>query len=143
MPSSELDSKANLREGKKGSITFHDPCYLARANGISEEPRTLIEVAAGPESLVEMERNRCRTACCGAGGGRMWFDDAVDERIGIGRVREAVETGAQTVAVSCPFCLTMVGDGLAASAPEIKTIDVAELLAEAIGNSKPEDAPTE
>ncbi len=138
-----VDSWAKLREGKKGSITFHDPCYLARANGISEEPRRLIEAAAGPESLVEMERNRCRTACCGAGGGRMWFDDAVDERIGIGRVREAVETGAQTVAVSCPFCLTMVGDGLAASAPEIKTIDVAELLAEAIGNSKPEDAPTE
>jgi Fe-S oxidoreductase len=138
-----VDSKAKLRAGTKGRITYHDPCYLARANGISEEPRTLIETAAGPESLVEMERNRCGTACCGAGGGRMWFDDAVDQRIGIGRVREAIETGAQTVAVSCPFCLTMVGDGLAANAPEIKTVDVAELLVEAIEKPEREDAPAE
>jgi len=62
----------------------------------------------------------------------MWFDDALDERVGGSRVREVVETGAQTVAVSCPFCLTMVGDGLAAKAPHMEVVDIAELLAEVI-----------
>ena len=128
----KVDSEAELREGKRGRITYHDPCYLARVNGISEEPRRLIEAVRGPEALVEMERNRSGTACCGAGGGRMWFDDALDERVGGSRVREVIETGAQTVAVSCPFCLTMVGDGLAAKAPHMEVVDIAELLAEVI-----------
>ncbi len=115
-----------------GVITYHDPCYLARVNGIAEEPRQLIEAVGGETSLEEMERNRCGTSCCGAGGGRMWFDDSIDERVGQSRVAEALETGADTVAVSCPFCLTMVGDGIVAKTADVKVKDVSELLAEAI-----------
>ena len=104
-------------------VTYHDPCYLARVNGITESPRTLL-----PQNLEEMPRHGCQTACCGAGGGRMWFDDPASERIGAGRVTEALDTGAHTVAVSCPFCLTMMTDGIAAKKPEVKVCDVAELM---------------
>ncbi len=104
-------------------VTYHDPCYLARVNVITESPRTLL-----PQNLEEMPRHGCQTACCGAGGGRMWFDDPASERIGAGRVTEALDTGAQTVAVSCPFCLTMMTDGIAAKKPEVKVCDVAELM---------------
>merc|ERR1712000_145414 len=104
-------------------VTYHDPCYLARVNGITEPPRTLL-----PQNLEEMPRHGCQTACCGAGGGRMWFDDPASERIGTGRVTEALTTGAQTVAVSCPFCLTMMTDGITAKDSEVKVCDVAELM---------------
>ena len=105
------------------NVTYHDPCYLARVNGITEAPRALL-----PDALEEMPRNGCQTACCGAGGGRMWFDDPASERIGSGRITEALDTGAKTVAVSCPFCLTMMTDGIAAKSPEIKVCDVAEIM---------------
>ena len=106
------------------SVTYHDPCYLARVNGITEAPRALL-----PE-ITEMPRHGCQTACCGAGGGRMWFDDPAEERIGTGRITEALDTGAQTVAVSCPFCLTMMTDGIAAKNDQVKVRDVSELMLE-------------
>jgi Fe-S oxidoreductase len=81
--------------------------------------------------VIELPRNRANTSCCGGGGGRMWFDDAPAQRIGQGRVREIAATGADAVAVSCPFCLIMLGDGLAAQRPEMRVQDIAELLAEA------------
>ena len=117
-----------------GSLTYHDPCYLARVSGITDQPRRVIEACDGdsPLAIVEMPRHGRATACCGAGGGRMWFDDAPSERVGIGRVREAIDTGAKTVAVSCPFCLVMVGDGMAASAPYVQVRDISELLVEAL-----------
>jgi Fe-S oxidoreductase/nitrate reductase gamma subunit len=133
-----------LREGRlprpagdaAEQITYHDPCYLARVGGVTEEPRELIQITIGKKKshhLIEMDRNRQDTACCGAGGGRMWFDDPVAERIGRGRVAEAVATGAETVAVSCPFCLIMINDGMADQAPDKKVRDVAEILAAALG----------
>jgi len=89
-------------------------------------------------NIVEMPRHGRQTSCCGAGGGRMWFDDPQAERIGNTRVQEALATGAQTIAVSCPFCLIMVGDGAAARNPAVQVRDVAELLAEALtSESKP------
>jgi Fe-S oxidoreductase len=118
------------------AITFHDPCYLARANGITEEPRAAVMAAnptsggAGPLPIVELPRNRRDTSCCGGGGGRMWFDDSPAERIGQSRVQEIVATGADTLAVSCPFCLIMLGDGVAAAKPGMQVRDIAELLAE-------------
>ncbi len=118
-----------------GTITYHDPCYLARVGGVSEAPRAVLAASsndAGSSQLKELPRNRGQTACCGAGGGRMWFDDPPAQRIGQGRVLEIIESGAQNVAVSCPFCLTMLGDGLAAQQPSIRVRDIAEVLAEAV-----------
>jgi Fe-S oxidoreductase len=106
-------------------VAYHDPCYLARVNGITDAPRAPL-----PEALTEMPRHGCQTACCDGGGGRMWFDDPAEERIGTGRVTEALDTNAKTVAVSCPFCLTMMTDGIAAKDDQVKVRDIAELMAE-------------
>ncbi|MEC7565772.1 MAG: (Fe-S)-binding protein [Planctomycetota bacterium] len=120
-----------------GLLTYHDPCYLARVNGITESPRELIQLTlpagADDEPLVELPRCGGDTACCGAGGGRMWFDDAVDRRTGAGRVDEVVQSKAETLAVSCPFCLTMMTDGLASNGSEVQVKDISELLLEALG----------
>jgi Fe-S oxidoreductase/nitrate reductase gamma subunit len=126
----KVDAKAVIKED--GSITYHDPCYLARVNGISDEPRHLIEAAAGENALEEVARSGCESSCCGAGGGRMWFDDEPEERIGMTRVKELLDTKAKIVAVSCPFCLTMMTDGIAARTDKVQVKDISEILAEAI-----------
>ena len=121
-----------------GKVTFHDACYLARAVGVTESPRRLLAEGmwgGTPEQLLELPRNRRQTACCGAGGGRMWFDDAPSERSGTGRVHEIVATGADTVAVACPFCLVMVSDGIASSNSDMKVLDVSEILADRLFDS--------
>ena len=114
-----------------GAVTYHDPCYLARVGGVTEPPRQLLQIGL-PNKLVEMPRRGAQTACCGAGGGRMWFDDKPAERIGASRVEEALATGAATVAVSCPFCLTMLTDGMAGRNAVIQVRDIAEILADAL-----------
>lgn len=118
------------------NLTFHDPCYLARSLGETEAPRAVLAAAGaaaeGALPVIELPRNRANTACCGGGGGRMWFDDAPADRIGQGRVREIAASGADAVAVSCPFCLIMLGDGLAANSPETRVQDIAEVLAESV-----------
>lgn len=114
-------------------VTYHDPCYLARVNGIHAEPRAVLQHALGGQSLCEMKRNRTGTSCCGAGGGRMWMEEDPKHRVSIERAREALGTGATTVAVGCPFCLTMMSDGVAAQGAEVRVVDVAELLAEKLG----------
>ncbi|MBT4726291.1 MAG: 4Fe-4S dicluster domain-containing protein [Planctomycetaceae bacterium] len=116
-------------------LTYHDPCYLARVNGITESPRELIQLTLPEESVVELSRCGENTACCGAGGGRMWFDDEAVERTGSGRVDEVIESAAKTLAVACPFCLTMMNDGLAAREAAVEVRDVAELLLEALGTA--------
>jgi Fe-S oxidoreductase/nitrate reductase gamma subunit len=116
-----------------GKLTYHDPCYLARVNNVTEPPRQLMQLALpAADATVELPRRERNTACCGAGGGRMWFDDTPDSRVGASRVKEMLESGAQTVVVACPFCLTMIRDGLAAHGGDIETRDIAELLAEAL-----------
>jgi len=135
----ELIEQGRLRPLDSGaadgpSITYHDPCYLARVKGVTEAPRSVLSAAVNESALlpiVELPRNRRQTSCCGAGGGRMWFDDALAQRVGQGRVREIADSGANTVAVSCPFCLIMLGDGLAGT-PKVEVRDIAELLAEAV-----------
>ncbi len=129
----KVDAKAAIKED--GSITYHDPCYLARVNGISEEPRELIESAAGKNALKEVARSGCQSSCCGAGGGRMWFDDEPEKRIGRTRVNELLDTKAKTVAVSCPFCLTMMTDGVAAKTNQVEVKDISEILTEAMETS--------
>jgi Fe-S oxidoreductase len=113
------------------SVTYHDSCYLARYNGITLAPRAVLD-AAGVE-LREMERHGRQTFCCGAGGGRMWMEETRGTRINAERTRQALDTGADTVATACPFCMVMLRDGLAdAGAAETVTArDISELLAEA------------
>jgi Fe-S oxidoreductase/nitrate reductase gamma subunit len=114
-----------------GGVTYHDPCYLARVRDVTTAPRNLLDFAERG-SLVEMPRHGRKTACCGAGGGRMWFDDTADRRVGQSRVDEALATKAGTLAVSCPFCLTMTADGLAARGSTMVVRDIAEILADAL-----------
>lgn len=111
------------------SITFHDSCYLGRWNGIYQEPREILRsVGANP---VEMKSHRQESLCCGAGGGRMWMEEHLGKRINLARTEQALETGASTIATSCPFCLTMLSDGVQSKmATQTKVLDIAELLNE-------------
>ena len=98
-----------------GSVTFHDSCYMARYNGVVAAPRDVLGAVPGLE-LREMEKSGKNTFCCGAGGGRMWMEETRGTRINAERTRQALETGAGTVATSCPFCMVMMKDGLADAA---------------------------
>jgi Fe-S oxidoreductase len=112
-------------------VTFHDACYLARYNGVIAAPRDVLGAVAGVE-LAEMDLHGRQGFCCGAGGGRMWMEESRGTRINAERARQALATGAEAVAVGCPFCMTMLGDGLAADATNaagVTTLDLAEILA--------------
>ncbi|MCB0661827.1 MAG: (Fe-S)-binding protein [Saprospiraceae bacterium] len=114
-------------KGKK--ITYHDSCYLGRANGVYEAPRSVLESL--DNELVEMKRCRTKGLCCGAGGAQMWKEDEPgDKRINIDRAEEALETGAEIIAVNCPFCLTMMSDGVKNfdKQEEVMVYDLAELI---------------
>ncbi|MGE0885857.1 MAG: heterodisulfide reductase-related iron-sulfur binding cluster [Blastocatellales bacterium] len=110
------------------TVTFHDPCYLGRHNGVTEAPRQLVQIASG--KTVEMQMNREQGFCCGGGGGMSFVDEPKDKRVNQERARQALETGADVVAVGCPFCMTMLEDGINARRGErdVKVMDVAELL---------------
>ena len=107
-------------------LTYHDPCYLGRHNQIYEAPRELLE-STGVD-LIEMPRNKERSFCCGAGGGRMWMEEKLGTRINLNRVDEAIATGAEEVAVGCPFCRVMVSDGAKGRESNVEVIDVAQAL---------------
>jgi Fe-S oxidoreductase len=116
------------------TVVYHDPCYLGRHGGIYEEPRRVLAGIPGLE-LREMPRNRAEALCCGAGGGGLWSEVPVDERFAVLRIREAREAGADVLAVACPYCLTMFEDAVKVLdlEEEIQVRDVAELLAESVG----------
>jgi Fe-S oxidoreductase len=114
--------------GDAGSITYHDSCYLARHNDVRMEPRKLLNVIGQP---VEMQRSGKNTFCCGAGGAHMWMEER-GSQINVERVREAAETGAETLAVACPFCTVMLDDGVREVGAEMRVADVATLLAESL-----------
>jgi Fe-S oxidoreductase len=107
-------------------LTYHDPCYLGRHNQIYQPPRELLE-STGVE-ITEMPRNQERSFCCGAGGGRMWMEETLGTRINLNRVDEAIATGADQVAVACPFCRVMVSDGMTARESSTEVLDVAQVL---------------
>ncbi len=111
-------------------VTYHDPCYLGRQNGVYEEPRAILQSIPGLE-LVEMDRCRETSLCCEGGGGRMWFDGTTNERLANARIRQALETGAQVLATACPFCLMMLGDAAASMNAELEVKDIMELVGEA------------
>ncbi len=110
------------------TVTYHDSCYLARHNDVLESPRELVSAVGSP---VEMERSGKQTFCCGAGGAHMWMEERAGA-INAERVREAAATGAGTLAVACPYCTVMLDDGVQGSGDELRVVDVATLLAEAI-----------
>jgi Fe-S oxidoreductase len=124
---SHLVSSGRLHpmNGNAGTVTYHDACYLGRHNGRFDAPR---EVLGG--KVAEMERNKERSFCCGAGGARMWMEEGGDQRINDERFTEAEATGADTLAVACPYCFVMLDDAAKAKGSEVRVADVATLLAE-------------
>jgi Fe-S oxidoreductase/nitrate reductase gamma subunit len=128
-----------LPEGfDRRKLTYHDPCFLGRWNDVYDEPRKVLNVI-NSNGVTEMRRNRNRSFCCGGGGGRVWMEEKIGKRINNTRVQEALETGADTLAAACPFCITMFEDGIKGVEAEerFKVMDMAEILAEAL-----EKAPT-
>lgn len=116
-------------EGDNMQVTFHDPCYLGRHNKIYEAPREALKSAGA--LTIEMPRNSSKSFCCGAGGAQMWKEEEPGTmRVNEARYREAKETGAATVAVGCPFCMTMLSDAAKSDGGTLQVKDVAELVAE-------------
>ena len=136
----DADAAPNGAGGTGRSVTLHDSCYLTRYNGIVDEPREVLGSIGGLE-LREMDNRGKNTFCCGAGGGRMWMEETRGTRINESRTAQALATGASTVATECPFCMTMLKDGLEAAQSgtggTVKAIDIAELLAESLAPTQP------
>jgi Fe-S oxidoreductase len=125
--------KITVSRPQPATVTFHDSCYLARYNGVIDSPRSLLR-AIPQMSLAEMPRSKDKGLCCGAGGGRMWMEEKEGKRINIERTEEALSTNAGTVGTACPFCMTMMTDGVKAkeASERVQVKDVAELLWEAV-----------
>ena len=117
----------------KERITYHDSCYLGRYNEIYDKPRVILEAIPGVE-VVEMKRSGCDSMCCGAGGGLMWMEEHEGTRVNVARTEQALEVNPTAIASACPYCLTMMNDGVKMKEQEeqVKTRDVAEILADAI-----------
>ncbi len=124
--------RIQLKKPLGQKVTFHDPCYLGRHNGIYDAPREVI-LKVQPEDLVEMPHSRELSFCCGAGGGRMWMEETGKYKVNQLRTREAQETGAQVIGVACPFCMRMLEDGTREiQAEDLQVKDLAELVWEAM-----------
>lgn len=115
-------------------VTYHDSCYLGRYADVYDEPRAVVK-ACGAQ-VVEMERTREKSFCCGAGGGRMWLEEREGRRMNVLRAEQARDTGADAVATACPFCLSMLEDGLASQDDALPVRDIAELLSDALALSR-------
>jgi Fe-S oxidoreductase len=130
----ELVKDGRLRPAASDQkVTYHDSCYLARHNDVRSEPRALVSAVGKP---LEMARREERTFCCGAGGAHMWLEER-GAQINEERAREAVATGAETLAVACPFCTVMLDDGMRSVGGGLAVKDVATLLVEAVDRGKP------
>ena len=130
----KIELKENSAESKKAKVTYHDSCYLGRYNSEYDAPRESLSKVSDME-LVEMDRNKSKGFCCGAGGGRMFLEDEEGGRINEERTKEAIGTGAETIASACPFCMTMMTDGVKHfdKSEEVAVKDIAEIVLE---NSK-------
>ncbi len=117
----------------KRKLTYHDPCFIGRWNGVYEQPRRVLNVI-NSDGVTEMRRNRNRSFCCGGGGGRVWMEEKIGKRINNTRVEEALATGADAMAAACPFCITMFEDGIKAVGAQenFEVEDISEILARAL-----------
>lgn len=127
------EGKLRLSKEKRAAITYHDSCYLGRYNGIYDQPRRALDAVPGLE-LREMKRSRDRGFCCGAGGARMFMEETIGKRVNIERTEEALALKPDIVGTACPFCMTMLTDGVksAEASERVKVMDIAELVAEAM-----------
>src|SRR5690606_29918854 len=131
------ERKLEPKHPVRGRVVFHDSCYLGRYNDIYDSPREILRRIEGVE-LVEVERfTREKGLCCGAGGAQMWMEEQNSDRVNVRRTLQLIQTGATTLATACPFCMTMVRDGIKSQSKEdeIKNYDVVEVLAMAMGIS--------
>ena len=115
--------------GKHLTMTYHDSCYLGRYNDVYDSPRESLKRALPILTLVEPERTKDRGLCCGAGGGRRFVDEKVGKRINVERTEELIATGADVIAVACPFCMTMMTDGVAKLESAVTVLDISEVVA--------------
>jgi Fe-S oxidoreductase len=123
-------SKGAWGEGVEKIVTYHDPCFLGKQNHVFDEPRAILQAIPGVK-LVEMDRNRERSLCCEGGGGRMWNEGTnLEERLAFQRVQEAADTGAEILAVACPFCLLTLEDAVKVQGLEerLRVMDIMELV---------------
>jgi Fe-S oxidoreductase len=128
------EGKLKLPEGfDQRKLTYHDPCYIGRYNGVYDQPRRTLNVL-NSNGVTEMRRNRNKSFCCGGGGGRVWMEEKIGKRVNQTRVNEALETNAEVLAAACPFCITMFEDGVKGVEAEEKMQieDIAEIIARAL-----------
>lgn len=141
----ELLSRGRLEapmgaNGETKTVAYHDPCYLGRHNDIYLAPREVI--GSGPMELVEMPRHGTRALCCGAGGARFWMEEQTGKKINIERAEEALATGADEIAIACPFCFVMLDDGVKELGREdVRVRDLAMILADGLTETFADDQP--
>jgi Fe-S oxidoreductase/nitrate reductase gamma subunit len=116
-------------EGRTLTMAYHDSCYLGRYNDVYDAPRETLRRALPIVTMVEPERSRDRGMCCGAGGGRMFMEETMGKRINVERAEQLLATGADTLAVACPFCMTMITDGVKAKGSDVPVLDISEVVA--------------
>jgi Fe-S oxidoreductase len=123
------------KNAHEGGVVFHDSCYLGRYNGVYDAPRELLQSVPGVKLQEVSYWNKNKGLCCGAGGAQMFMEEQNDKRVNVKRTLQLVDTGAKTIASSCPFCMTMLTDGLKAQEKEesIRQLDIAEILAASVG----------
>jgi len=120
-------------QGYRGTVTYHDPCYLGRHNRVFDQPRSVLDAIPGVEQ-VEMRRCREKSFCCGAGGARMWMEETIGKRINMERTDEALTTGADVVTTACPYCMIMLDDAVRANnkEEEVRVLDLSQLVEESL-----------
>lgn len=127
------EGKLNPSKSQDATVTYHDSCYLGRWNNVYDQPRDSIAKLPGIK-MTEMKQHHDQSMCCGAGGGRMWMEEHIGRRVNVTRTEQAIDTGAQIVASACPFCMTMISDGVKTKekTDSVKVLDIAELVSESL-----------
>jgi Fe-S oxidoreductase len=127
------------RQRIDGKVVYHDACYLGRYNDVTEQPRRILGSIPGAELVEVLEASRKKGLCCGAGGMQMFMEEQNKDRMNNRRTLQLLDTGAKTIATGCPFCMTMISDGLKAHNQEenVRAVDVAEMLEESCALDKP------
>ena len=125
----------DTEHGQRLKVAYHDSCYLGRYNEIYDAPRNTLKKALPIIELIEPVRTKSRGLCCGAGGGRMWMEENVGKRVNVERSEELLATGADQIAVACPFCMTMITDGVTGAGSAVPVLDISEIVASRLLNA--------